>query len=149
MPVLVLVAFYAIGKGIELRHLGSLDRREEELKGFLLSSSKRLPQDLVAEDAWLCKGSVVIGADHFKVFAASLKTIFGGRLGSLETVLERARREALLRMAESARQKGATLVLNVRFETATIGQIQGGKGKSSSMAEVLAYGTAVKAKSRF
>ncbi|NOZ87954.1 MAG: YbjQ family protein [Deltaproteobacteria bacterium] len=139
--------FYAIGKIIEIRHLKNLESREKALSGMVLTNTKKLPGDLIGEKAWLCQGSVVIGADHFKRLAAGLRNIVGGRMKSIESVLDRARREAVLRMAEQAKLDGASALINIRLETSTIGTA--GNGNGLMIAEVLAYGTAFRARAKF
>jgi uncharacterized protein YbjQ (UPF0145 family) len=66
-----------------------------------------------------------------------LITLFGGRVTSFESLLDRARREALLRMKSQAQTMDARYVFNVKYETATIG------GSRTGSIEVLAYGTAL------
>ena len=56
--------------------------------------------------ARLVSGSAVISVDYFKRILFSLRNIFGGNVKSYESLLERARREALLRMKELARERG-------------------------------------------
>ena len=58
---------------------------------------------------------------------------------SYASVIERGRREALLRMQESA--PGADLFINCRIETSTISN---GEGKAVGCAEVVAYATAIR-----
>ena len=60
---------------------------------------------------------------------------------TLETLIDRGRREAALRVVEQAQSAGANLVMNLRYETATVGR--GGR-RGFPMAEIIAYGTAVK-----
>jgi uncharacterized protein YbjQ (UPF0145 family) len=88
-------------------------------------------------------GSVVVSTDYFKSLCASLRNLVGGRVRSFETLLERGRREALLRLLDQAHAFGAHSVINVRFETMTIARFQGGRGLTG--VEVLAYGTALRA----
>ena len=45
---------------------------------------------------------------------------FGGRVTSYESLLDRARRESLLRMKQQASSMGAVMVFNVKYETASI-----------------------------
>lgn len=144
--LLPIAVFYVIGTSIESSHLRSLQERESKLyKNLVVTNLKQLPQDVIPMDAFLCSGSVVIGTDYFKRFAATLKTLIGGRMRSLETVLERGRREAILRMVEEAKGKGADLIINVRVETSTIGSSMGDRQTFAS-AEIVAYGTAVRRK---
>ena len=85
-------------------------------------------------------GETVIATDYLKSFLARLRNIFGGEIRSYRTLLERARREALLRIVEEARGMGYNAVCNVRFETADVG------GNSTmrkvAMVAILASGTA-------
>ena len=54
--------------------------------------------------------------------------------------MERARREAVLRMKEDAKARGATSVWNIRLETASIAK---GARQNTASVEVMAYGTAL------
>ncbi|MEA5470563.1 YbjQ family protein [Spirulina sp. 06S082] len=65
----------------------------------------------------------------------------GGRVTVYETLLDRARRESLLRLKEEAIAWGATQVLNVRYETATIGN---SSKQGVASLEVIVYGTAIR-----
>jgi len=131
---------YLAGRATEHRHRRRLARREAT-PGPTLTNLKRLPPGKAAADSHFCVCTVVIATDYFKTFAAGLKTLVGGRMGMLETLLERGRREAIQRLRERAAEHGADIVLNVRVETSMIGQ---GAKKKASSAEVIAYGTAVK-----
>jgi len=67
-----------------------------------------------------------------------LINIFGGRVSSYESLLDRGRREAILRMKESA--KGASEIVNVRIETSSISK---NDNRGIGSIEVYAYGTAI------
>jgi uncharacterized protein YbjQ (UPF0145 family) len=138
----VLIVTYFIGKCIENSHYKSIKRREEEMKDILVFNEKRVPFELVNGKFHLVSGSVVISGSYFKRVVTSLKSIFGGRLGSLESTMDIGRREAILRMKEQARIAGDNVIFNVRFETTTLGQSAGDKG--IFCAEFFAYGTAWK-----
>ena len=90
----------------------------------------------------LVAGNAVISIDFFKKFVASLKMLFGGKVTQYESLLDRARREALLRMKEQASSKNAFVVVNTRVETASISK-NSKKRNSVGAVEVLAYGTAI------
>ena len=92
--------------------------------------------------AALFLGSVVISADYFKIFASSLRNLVGGRVVVYESLLDRGRREAILRMKEQAIAWGGTQIYNVRLETSNIGSQAGGRGLAAI--EVTAYGTAIR-----
>ena len=141
-----LLAFYVIGTIMERRHVRSLARREAGLAHLVVTNLKTLPEGVCASDAFLVQGDVVIAPDHFKTWAAGLKTLVGGRLNTLMSLMERARREALVRMKEDAHQQGARFVINVRFETANLRRVSsdGGQQQGAAMVEMLCYGTAVR-----
>ncbi len=143
IPVLILVATYVIGKVIEERHFRSILEREAQRRDMIVSNVKQLPDGLRATSAFLCAGSVVISSDYFKSFMAKLKNLIGGRLFTFETLLERGRREAVLRMLDEAAQGGAKVVVNVRLETSSIVRAKRGNKQKVTGVEVLAYGTAV------
>jgi len=90
----------------------------------------------------LVSGSVVISLDYFKRIIAGLRGIIGGRIKTYEPLLERARREALLRMTEQARDRGFDAVINVRLETSRLANA-GKDGRGTAGVEMLAFGTAI------
>jgi len=85
----------------------------------------------------------VISVDYFKRFVAMLRLLVGGRLSTYEGLVDRARREALLRMREEAESLGASMALNVRIETSSISKGHRGDAGSVGSVEALAYGTAI------
>ena len=90
------------------------------------------------------KQQAVIGCDVFKSWLFGLRNLVGGESGSLQMVLTRARREALVRMLHDARELGASEVINVRFESSNI--LSGNpnrKRKGAMCAEIYAFGTAI------
>lgn len=137
--ILTLIITYFTGtKLIERRHYNSIKKREREFLNLPAVTSKEIIEDRPIKEVRLVYGSVVVSIDYFKRFLAGLRNIVGGEVSSYETVLDRARREAILRMKESA--KGADIIINTRVETSTIGKTKkGGTGCS----EILAYGTAI------
>lgn len=135
--VTLLVVGYFAGSMIERQHYASIRKREQEYRD-VLAFMVRFPFDRTTpQRAFLVYGTVVVSADYFKTFVAGLRNLFGGRFRSYETLMERARREALLRLKAEARRKGAKMIVCVRFETTTIAS-----GWAPAM-EVFAYGTAL------
>jgi uncharacterized protein YbjQ (UPF0145 family) len=132
---------YLIGSIAERRHFRSLEKREavELLQPIVTMEDVGYPADQI-EFATLVSGSAVISIDYFKRLLASLRNIFGGTVKSYQSLLDRARREALLRMRESAPDAG--VIVNVRIETASIGRSANKKGVGC--VEAIAYGTALK-----
>ncbi len=92
--------------------------------------------------ARLVSGNVVISIDYYKKLLSAIRAIFGGRLGSYESLLDRARREAILRMKAACARAGGRIVVNVRIETASISRYSQNRGSVGSV-EVVAYGTAL------
>ncbi|TNC92972.1 MAG: hypothetical protein CSH36_01735 [Thalassolituus sp.] len=136
----LLIIGYLFGKWAEKRHYRSIHEREDSLRDLLVLPMRVPEPQHLSHDSTLVTGSVVISVDYFKTVAASLRNLFGGRVGAYETLIDRARREATLRMQEDAQLKGAELIYNVKYETSRIGD-NAGKGLGS--VEVLAYGTAL------
>lgn len=132
---------YITGTLIEKRHYKSIKERELKfLKLPVVTIKNALDKEAVINDAYLVTGSAVISIDYFKRFLASLYNIFGGEVKSYESLLDRARREALLRM--KGRAVNADIILNVRIETATIGK-SANQRKTIGSIEAIAYGTAI------
>lgn len=140
-----LLLFFVVGRVIEKRHERSLREREARLAHVVVTNLKELPAGVVAHESRLVLGDVVIAPDHFKTWAAGLKTLVGGRLETLVTLMERARRESLLRMKQEADRMGASFVINVRFETANLRRVSnnGGQQQGAAIVEMLCYATAV------
>lgn len=136
------ILFYFIGRQIENNHFTALAKREQQHRSIIVTNLKKVPEGYTPLEGSLCMGSVVMGSDYFKRFVASIQTIFGGRISILETVMERGRREAIVRMLDQAKMKGADLVINVRVETSMIGDPSG--RSQGGAAEIIAYGTAVR-----
>ena len=138
---MILVAVgYTAGTMAEKKHYKSIEAREDALIDMPAVTFKKAP---VAETnvlkAEMVSGNAVIAVDYFKQFLAGLRNIFGGNVKSYESLIDRARREAILRMKESA--GNASMIINVRIETSTIGK-SNRKQKSTSV-EAFAYGTAL------
>jgi uncharacterized protein YbjQ (UPF0145 family) len=139
--LIILLVCFLIGKGIELHHFKRLAEQEQHFSGIIVTNLKTIPPQYENAQPILVMGSAVIATDYFKVFAAGLRTFFGGEMKSYVTLMERARREAMLRMLEQAAGQGATAVWNIRYETSTT---HGQHRKKPGGVEVLAYGTALK-----
>ncbi|MCD6175533.1 MAG: heavy metal-binding domain-containing protein [Planctomycetes bacterium] len=141
IPLSFVLVCFLIGKGIELHHFKKLAQREQQLSGIIVTNLKTIPPQYENAQPILVMGSAVIATDYFKVFAAGLRKLFGGEMKSYVTLMERARREAMVRLLQQAAQQGATAVWNIRYETSTT---HGQHRKKPGGVEVLAYGTALK-----
>ncbi len=135
--IILLGLGFVVGSIIEKKHYESLAQREEKMKSFPVISLKKPIFDEDIKEVRLVSGSVVISIDFFKRFLAGLINFFGGNISSYETLIDRARREATLRMKESA--IGASEIINIRIETSSISK----NAQNIGSVEVLAYGSAI------
>ena len=133
---------YGAGTINERRHYRSLQTREEQLSSLLVVTVEEGVDYQSWQRSELVTGSVVISIDYFKRVLAAIRNIFGGRVASYESLVERARREAILRMKEKAAAHGYEFVVNIRLETAAIGSRTNQKRQIGSV-EAIAYGTAL------
>lgn len=131
---------YSVGTLTEKRHYRSIHKREKAFLHLPAVTIKTVdyPEEKI-RSAELVYGSVVISIDYFKKILAGLRNIFGGTVKSYESLVDRARREALLRMKEMAGD--ATVIVNVRIETSTIARKANKEGVGCL--EAIAYGTAL------
>lgn len=81
-------------------------------------------------------GEVISGVNILKDFTAGIANFFGGRSGTYEEELKRAREEALWEMQQRAAEKGANAVVGVDIDYEVLGSDNG-------MLMVTASGTAV------
>lgn len=138
--ITLLAMGYGFGRYAESNHYKSIIKREKQLNRIPAIATRIPPIGSQKLNSQLVAGNVVISIDYFKRFIAGLRNIFGGRMTSYETLLDRARREAILRMKEEAEKLNAEFVFNIKLETASIHK---GRGNSIGSVEVLAYGTAL------
>ncbi|MDF1763437.1 MAG: heavy metal-binding domain-containing protein, partial [Oleibacter sp.] len=94
----LLVVGYLFGRMAEKRHYRSINERENQYRSITLMPLRIPPPELLKHDSQLVSGSVVISVDYFKTVAAGLRNLIGGRVGAYESLIDRARREATLRM---------------------------------------------------
>jgi len=142
------VFFFLIGLGFlggmrERRHIRKLEMREQNMADMFVTQVKYFSDVATQGNApQIIFGEAVISTDYLKTFLSGWKGIFGGEMINYGRLLERARREATLRILEQARREGYNAVCNMRYETADLaGIVQGKKAKAVSVA-VLACGTA-------
>ena len=138
----LMVLGYTAGSIAEKRHYKSIHRREKELVKLAVVTAEGRFREGAVKDSFLVNGSTVVSNDYFKRLLAILRNIVGGRVKAYESLIDRSRREAILRMKEKARAEGAHMIVNLRLETSTIGRSANKKNRVGSI-ETLAYGTAV------
>lgn len=135
---LILLAMLT-GTLLERAHFKRIHRREAGLRDLATLSTRQVPTGHTIASSALVMGDVVVSIDYFKRFLASLRNIFGGEVKSYGSLVDRGRREAVLRMKEQC--PDADLIVNVRIETSSVSQ---GGNKQLGSVEVLAYGTAIR-----
>ena len=140
---LLLIAAFFTGNAEEKKHYESIVAREEALRHIMVVPVKRLPEYF--SGCQLVRGSVVISSNSFTRMLVAFRGFFGGNVQGYETLLDRARREAVLRMKEEAAELGANMILNMKFETITLGNVHDPRQQGAlGTVEVLFYGTAGK-----
>lgn len=142
LTILIVLGFtYITGRIIEKNHYKKIKQREIALfkQPNINFSAKNWKIDKKVKKVELVTGEVVISGDYFKNFVASLKNIFGGRLTTFESVLDRGRREAILRMREKA--KYANFIINTRIESVMLNNVY--SKESVPQCAIIAYGTAI------
>lgn len=135
----LLMLGYFVGSYKEKTHYASIMEREQRSINLPVTNGKHPILPLTDNThCELTTGSVVISVDYFKRFLAALRAIFGGNMQAYETLVDRARREAILRMKEAC--PGASEIINLRIVTSSISQ---GQRNQVGSVEVLASGTAI------
>ncbi|MBN8739902.1 MAG: hypothetical protein BGP24_23340 [Lysobacterales bacterium 69-70] len=105
---------------------------------MLLSTTSNLEGHPIRNYLGLVSGEAILGANVFRDFFAGIRDIIGGRSGSYEKVLRKAKEAAIEDMVEAAKDLGANAVVGIDFDYETIQIKEGG-----DMLMVTVTGTAV------
>jgi uncharacterized protein YbjQ (UPF0145 family) len=134
---------------IESSHFKALAIAEKEVSDMILSNLKTLPPNWSPNGAVFVCENVVIANDYFKTLLWFFRKIIGGRSRSFERLIERGRREVTVRLLRKAKECGANVVWNVRYETSIVrtdyswaGGSNDNNTRSMAGVEIIAYGTA-------
>ncbi len=84
-------------------------------------------------------GLTVRSRDIFQQIGSTLKSIVGGELKGMTTMLQESREQGIARMVAEAEAKGANAIIAMRFDTSELG---------ANWTEICAYGTAVRVRPR-
>ena len=141
--LILLLLGYVFGRLAERGHLKSIERREKLTTNIPAVNLKVIPRNLNNCRTRLVSGNVVVSIDYYKKVLSAIRSVFGGRLRSYESLLDRARREAILRMKAACVRAGGKAIVNVRIETASINRYSQNRSSSVGSVEVVAYGTAL------
>jgi len=109
---------------------GTLARMDD----IIITTTNDLPGFEVTQVHGEIFGLIVRARNVFSNIGAGFRTVFGGEAKGYTSLLTDSRNEAVERLKEAAREKGANAVLAMRFDCNEIADI---------MSEVAAYGTAV------
>jgi uncharacterized protein YbjQ (UPF0145 family) len=130
---------WLVATWFERRHLKSMSLREIPLQKISVNTLKHAPA-CEPEACTLLIGSVVVAHDYFRTLIIMFRRLIGGNISPYERLVQRGRREALIRLREEADTRGIDKIINVRFTTSAI------SGKFLHAIEMVAYGTGVKTK---
>lgn len=106
---------------------------------MILSTTSSIQGLEVYEYLGVVTGEAILGANIFRDMFAGIRDIVGGRAGSYEKELRRAREIAMGHMEEEARLLGANAVCGIDIDYETISNADGG-----TMLMVTACGTAMR-----
>ena len=104
---------------------------------MIVSTTESIPNKEVAEILGIARGSTVRARNVGRDIFAAIKNLVGGEISEYTKLQADSREQALQRMKEDASKLNADAIINVRITTSMIMQ---------GVAEILAYGTAVKLK---
>ena len=80
-------------------------------------------------------GLTVRSRNVFSQIGSAFKSLAGGELRGMTTMLQQSREQGIARMVAEAEAKGANAIIAMRFDTSELG---------STWTEICAYGTAVR-----
>ena len=139
--ITLLVICFFVGHHMEETHYKSIKSREKKFyKNACIGYSKEYLKDAKIKNSFLVSSSVVVGCDYFKTFLAGILNFFGGNLSVYESVMDRGRREAILRMQEQAFSQRANKIINVKVDTIILASEN---SNAAPIVCVTSYGTAV------
>lgn len=101
---------------------------------MIITTSDHVEGKTIVKTIGLVKGNTIRARHIGRDIRAGLKSIVGGEITDYTEMMSGAREEAIKRMTEDAKSKGANAVVSMRLATSMIMQ---------NASEVLAYGTAV------
>ena len=103
---------------------------------MILTTTPSVEGKTITEYKGIVFGEVISGVDFVKDFAAGLTNFFGGRSGSYEDELQKARSQAMAELSQRAQALGANAVVGIDLDYEVLGSDNG-------MLMVTASGTAV------
>ena len=110
---------WLVASWFERRHFKSMSEREVPLQYISVNTAKRI-SSCEPEGVTLLIGSVVVAHDYFRTLIIFFRRVIGGNIQPYERLVERGRREALIRLKEEAELRGIDKVINIRFTTSAV-----------------------------
>ena len=104
---------------------------------MIISTTENIANKEVVEILGIARGSTVRARNVGRDIFAAVKNLVGGEITEYTKLQADSREQALQRMKEDALKLNADAIINVRITTSMIMQ---------GVAEILAYGTAIKLK---
>ena len=101
------LAGWLLASWFERRHLRDLSAREAPLQHIRINTSKH-HTSCEPEACTLLIGSVVVAHDYFRTLIIAIRRLIGGNISPYERLVQRGRREALIRLKEEADLRGWT-----------------------------------------
>ncbi|MBR3363198.1 MAG: YbjQ family protein [Bacilli bacterium] len=102
---------------------------------MIVTTTDKIEERKIIETIGIVKGTIVQSKNIGRDFMAGMKNLVGGEVKSYTQMISEAREVATERMIEEATKLGADAIIGMRYGSSAIMQ---------GMAEIIAYGTAVK-----
>lgn len=92
---------------------------------MLITTTHAIEGKRITKYCGVVAGEAVLGANLFKDMFAGLRDIVGGRSGTYERELQRAREIAFEEMAERAKARGGNAIVGVDIDYEVLGETNG------------------------
>ncbi|KWV91178.1 heavy metal-binding domain-containing protein [Erythrobacter sp. YT30] len=109
----------------------------KDARGVIVTTTPSIEGRPIQDYHGIVVGEVIVGANLFRDLFANIRDIVGGRSGSYERILKKARDEAIEELQAEAASRGANAVVGVDLDYEVVGE-------TGSMLMVSASGTAVR-----
>ena len=101
---------------------------------MIITTSEKIEGKTIVKTIGMVKGSTIRARHVGRDIMASLRGVVGGEITEYTKMMAESREQALQRMEEDAKEKGANAVVALRFTTSMVMQ---------NASEILAFGTGV------
>ncbi|WP_337661212.1 heavy metal-binding domain-containing protein [Erythrobacter sp. Alg231-14] len=108
----------------------------KDARGIIVTTTPTVEGHPIKEYHGIVVGEVILGANIFRDFLAGIRDMVGGRSGSYERILKKARDEAIQELQAECASRGGNAVVGIDLDYEVIGD-------TGSMLMVSASGTAV------